>query len=44
MRTMNAILLDWQPKRMAHIHVATALFICLSVYNPKSLSVLHVLS
>ena len=26
MRSMNAVLLDWPPKRMAHVRVATALF------------------
>ena len=30
MRSMNAVLLDWRPKRMAHVRVATALKLMLS--------------
>ena len=26
MRRMNAVLLDWWPKRMAHVRVATAIY------------------
>ena len=34
MRSMNAVLLDWRPKRTAHVRVATALFVCLFLFSP----------